>query len=91
MNGGSCVYNNTCQCPPHWTGEHCEQSLSSTTYTSTHTNKTPLPMMNTSACHVTCLNGGTRSGIDSCVCMTVYDGVQCEHTKGIRYKFIYSS
>ena len=35
MNGGRCVYNNTCQCPPHWTGEHCEQSLSSTTFANT--------------------------------------------------------
>ncbi len=40
MNGGRCVYNNTCQCPPHWTGEHCEQSLLSTTYSNTHTDRT---------------------------------------------------
>ncbi len=81
MNGGRCVYNNTCQCLPHWTGEHCEQSLSYTTYTNTHTDKT-LPR-SISTCNVTCMNGGTCSGINSCVCMTGYDGLQCEHKKGI--------
>ncbi len=29
------------------------------------------------------MNGGTCSGINSCACMTGYDGLQCEHKKGI--------
>ncbi len=89
MNGGRCVYNNTCQCPPHWTGEHCEQNLLLTTYTYTHKDKT-LPM-NISTCHATCMNGGACSSHGNCVCMTGYDGLQCEHKKGIINKFIYCS
>ncbi len=58
MNGGRCVYNNTCQCPPHWTGEHCEQSLLSTTYTNTHTDRT-LYISNISTSPVICPNEGT--------------------------------
>ncbi len=58
MNGGRCVYNNTCQCPPHWTGEHCEQSLSSTTYANTHTDKT-LYISNISTSPVILPNEGT--------------------------------
>ncbi len=88
MNGGRCVYNNTCQCPPHWTGGHCEQTLLSTTYTNTHTDRTLL--ISISSCNVTCMNGGTCSGINSCACMTGYDGLQCEHKKGIN-KFIQCS
>ncbi len=79
MNGGRCVYNNTCQCPPHWTGEHCEQSLSSTTYANTHTDM--IFPRSTSTCNMTCMNGGTCSGINSCACITEYDGLQCEHKK----------
>ncbi len=89
MNGGRCVYNNTCQCPLHWTGEHCEQSLLSTTYTNPHTDMI-LPRR-TSTCNMTCMNGGTCSDFNSCTCMTGYDGLQCEHTKGIRYKLIQCS
>ncbi len=87
MNGGRCVYNNTCQCPPHWTGEHCEQSLSSTTYTITHTDSS-LPM-SISACNMTCINGGTCSSHGNCSCMTGHDGLQCENKQGTINEFIY--
>ncbi len=40
MNGGRCVYSNTCHCPQHWTGGHCEQSLLSITYINIYTDKT---------------------------------------------------
>ncbi len=89
MNGGRCVYNSNCQCPPHWTGEHCEQSLLSTTYANTHTDMI-LPR-SISTCNMTCMNGGICSGMNSCICMTGYDGLQCERKKGIRYKFIQCS
>ncbi len=61
--------------------ENTEQSLSSTTYANTHTDKT-LPR-SISTCNVTCMNGGTCSGMNSCACMTEYNGLQCEHKKGV--------
>ncbi len=36
-----------------------------------------------STCNVTCTNGGTCNGINSCICTTEYDGLQCEHKIGI--------
>ncbi len=58
MNGGRCVYNNTCQCSPHWTGGHCKQSLLSTIYTNTHTDRTSY-IINSTTSPVTGPNEGT--------------------------------
>ncbi len=82
MNGGRCVYKNTCQCPPHWTGEHCEQSLSSTTHANTHTDSS-LSVSNISTSPVTCLNEGICCSNSNCMCASEHCIESCQRMKGL--------
>ena len=83
-NGGSCSYNNTCQCTPYWTGPDCSQSLLSMTTGRTMTSKNPTVNVRnpTNTCQMNCLNGGNCSTNGSCTCPPNYSGPQCEVKKG---------
>ncbi len=64
QNGGTCVNNTRCQCPPDWTGIECTVSLNACIPTN--------PCLNNAICQSTAIN------TYQCSCLSGFTGSRCE-------------
>ena len=83
QNDGVCSKPNVCDCPPGYTGAHCEtrMSLIVFNYRSVHHVMNFIVtffFFSLAICNPECQNGGVCSQPDVCDCPAGYSGDRCE-------------
>ncbi|KAK4305073.1 hypothetical protein Pmani_023017 [Petrolisthes manimaculis] len=88
LNGGVCLSNSKCTCPPGYVGNHCQHAVCVAPCLNGGTCVAPYKCRcqpgytghrcQTLLCRLPCLNGGVCSGPYRCTCLPGYAGARCQ-------------